>query len=41
MLVHLREPAEQFPYKHAHVPRIFRAFDAMVAARLAARPSTK
>lgn len=41
MLVHLREPAEQFPYKHAHVPRIFRAFDAMVAARLAARPSVK
>jgi len=37
MLVHLREPAAQFPYKHARVPRIFRAFDAMVAARLAGR----
>jgi hypothetical protein len=37
MLVHLRESAEQFPHKHAHVPRIFRAFDALVAMRLAAR----
>jgi tetratricopeptide (TPR) repeat protein len=37
MLVQLRESPEQFPYKHACVPRIFRAFDEMLAARLAAR----
>jgi hypothetical protein len=34
MLVHLRESPEQFAYKHACVPRIFRAFDTMTAARL-------
>jgi hypothetical protein len=30
MLVHLRDSAEDFPYKHAAVPAIFTAFDAML-----------
>jgi tetratricopeptide (TPR) repeat protein len=30
MLVHLRDSAEDFPYKHAAVPKIFAAFDAML-----------
>ena len=30
MLVHLHDPVEDFPYKHVHVPVIFRAFDAML-----------
>jgi tetratricopeptide (TPR) repeat protein len=40
MLVHLREPAEPFPHKHACVPRIFRAFETMMAARLPVRAGT-
>jgi Flp pilus assembly protein TadD len=37
MLAHLADSPEQFPYKHLHVPKIFAAFDAMVARRLAMR----
>jgi len=33
MLAHLDDPPEQFPYKHIHVPKIFAAFEAMVARR--------
>lgn len=33
MNVHLNDPAADYPYKHIHVPKIFRAFDAMLAAR--------
>jgi hypothetical protein len=36
MLVHLRDPIEQFPYKHVHVPAIIAAFDAMVGCRAVA-----
>ncbi len=35
MLVHLKDDAEAFPYKHRQVPRIFDAFAAMIARRLA------
>ncbi len=35
MLVHLRDSAEHFPYKHAHVPAIFDAFDAMLTRQAA------
>jgi tetratricopeptide (TPR) repeat protein len=35
MLVHLHDKIEDFPYKHIHVPRIFRAFEAMLAERTA------
>ena len=34
MLVHLHDPADIFPYKHAHVPRIFAAIADMVGRRL-------
>ncbi len=33
MLVHLRDPAAEFPYKHRAVPKIFAAFDAMLDRR--------
>ena len=41
MLVHLRDSATDFPYKHAHVPAIFDAFEAMLDryAGAAASPS--
>ena len=41
MLVHLREPAAEFPYKHQAVPKIFAAFDAMLDRHMspAQRPS--
>jgi tetratricopeptide (TPR) repeat protein len=35
MLVHLDDPREDFPYKHAYVPRIADAIDRLVARRLA------
>jgi len=35
MNVHLNDSAEDFPYKHIHVPKIFRAFDAMLDRRCA------
>lgn len=35
MLIHLQDSLEEFPYKHVHVPKIFAAFDAMLARRLA------
>ncbi len=35
MLVHLKDAPETFAYKHRHVPKIFDAFAAMVARRLA------
>jgi tetratricopeptide (TPR) repeat protein len=35
MLVHLGDSPERFPYKHVHVPKIFAAFAAMIARRLA------
>jgi tetratricopeptide (TPR) repeat protein len=34
MLAHLNDPIEIFPYKHAYVPRVRDAFDAMVARRI-------
>ncbi len=34
MLVHLDNSAEEFPYKHAHVPKIAAAIDWMVARKL-------
>ena len=34
MLVHLQDSLELFPYKHAHVPKIFAAFEAMVERRV-------
>jgi hypothetical protein len=34
MLVHLRESRDVFAYKHVHVPRIFQAFETMLARRL-------
>jgi glutathione synthase/RimK-type ligase-like ATP-grasp enzyme len=37
MLVHLADDPELFPEKHRYVPRIFGAFAAMVARRLAAQ----
>ena len=37
MLVHLKDSAEDFPYKHQVVPKIFAAFDAMLDR--AANPS--
>ncbi|HZB91119.1 MAG TPA: hypothetical protein VE397_06750 [Stellaceae bacterium] len=33
MAVHLRDAAETFPYKHVHVPKIFEAFETMLARR--------
>ncbi|HTX60405.1 MAG TPA: tetratricopeptide repeat protein [Verrucomicrobiae bacterium] len=33
MLVHTTDPAELYPYKHRYVPRIYRAFEAMVDRR--------
>jgi hypothetical protein len=36
MLVHLHDPIEDFPYKHAHVPKIFQAFERMVEERIMA-----
>ena len=33
MLVHLNDPADVYPYKHQHVPRIFEAIAAMVQRR--------
>ena len=35
MLVHLKDDPAQFPYKHRHVPKIFAAFTAMIARRIA------
>ena len=35
MLVHLRDDAGEFPYKHAHIPAIFDAFDAMLSRHTA------
>jgi len=35
MLAHLNDPIDMFPYKHAFVPRIRDAFNAMVARRMA------
>jgi tetratricopeptide (TPR) repeat protein len=34
MLVHLDDPAESFPYKHRHVPRIFDAMADLVRRRI-------
>ena len=34
MLVHLRDAPHLFPYKHVYVPRIFKAFAAMLQRRL-------
>jgi glutathione synthase/RimK-type ligase-like ATP-grasp enzyme len=39
MLVHLRDAAETFPYKHVHVPKIFAAFSAMIERRVAGAKS--
>jgi glutathione synthase/RimK-type ligase-like ATP-grasp enzyme len=36
MIVHLIDPLDLYPYKHQYVPRITRAFEDMIAARLAA-----
>jgi tetratricopeptide (TPR) repeat protein len=36
MLVHLNDSAASFPYKHAHVPRIFEAMTALLQRRLTA-----
>ncbi|HXZ02163.1 MAG TPA: hypothetical protein VEI03_19370 [Stellaceae bacterium] len=35
MLVHLKDAPDTFAYKHRHVPKIFAAFEAMLARRLA------
>jgi glutathione synthase/RimK-type ligase-like ATP-grasp enzyme len=35
MLVHLNDSPETYPYKHAFVPRIFRAFERMIDDRIA------
>ncbi|MGO8921020.1 MAG: hypothetical protein ACLQJR_34445 [Stellaceae bacterium] len=37
MAVHLKDAPQAFPYKHRHVPKIFAAFAAMVARRIAAQ----
>jgi glutathione synthase/RimK-type ligase-like ATP-grasp enzyme len=37
MLVHLYDSMREFPYKHRYVPRIFDAFDQMIARRLGRR----
>ena len=34
MLVHLDDPADRFPYKHRHVPRIFAAMTELVRRRI-------
>jgi tetratricopeptide (TPR) repeat protein len=39
MLVHLRDPVEAFAYKHAAVPAIFTAFDAMLDRHAARYPA--
>ena len=36
MIVHLGDPIEKYPYKHEYVPRIFRALERMVRARVGA-----
>ncbi|MGB8267867.1 MAG: tetratricopeptide repeat protein [Candidatus Velthaea sp.] len=35
MLVHLKDPADLYPYKHRTVPRIFRAFERLLDERIA------
>ena len=35
VIVHMSDPAELFPYKHKHVPRIFRAIERAMDSRIA------
>jgi glutathione synthase/RimK-type ligase-like ATP-grasp enzyme len=30
MIVHMMDPADMFPYKHVHMPKLFRAYQAML-----------
>lgn len=30
MIVHMMDPADMFPYKHVHMPKVFRAYQAML-----------
>jgi hypothetical protein len=41
MLVHLRDPIAEYPYKHAVVPAIFQAFKAMLQKAEAAQVTGK
>ncbi|GAC1504139.1 MAG: hypothetical protein NVS1B14_09890 [Vulcanimicrobiaceae bacterium] len=35
VIVHISDPIELYPYKHQHVPRIFRAVERMIDGRIA------
>ena len=39
MSVHLNDSAAEFPYKHAHVPAIFEAFEALLTRHAARHPA--
>ncbi|MBV8601913.1 MAG: RimK family alpha-L-glutamate ligase [Candidatus Eremiobacteraeota bacterium] len=41
MIVHLGDPIERYPYKHAYVPRIFDAFERMIYARSGRQPPVR